>query len=220
MAFVSRPEYGKRRPSNKMSGFPSHRIGAAFGLADSDVRRVNVFRTEWVPDESRYFFTPILPFHATPEERSAFDHVVRAERFDSAEDVREFLGRFYPPDRSEAYAVLVGDTGVVLNTTDWMKKSEPEAFSLDLTKGPVDRITGEVTYREYIIAKQNEDRLFIHTNDYMEETTELRLRVEGRPDVRVEPESAVDRRQWAPEKGELSLDVGHEEGVVRLWVER
>jgi hypothetical protein len=159
-----------------------------------------------------------LPLDRTEEERARFRRVVEAESFATPEEAVEYFSRFYPEDESEAWAHLVGDTGIVINTYDWRRDSRPEYYKLDLTKGPVQTVEGHVSYREYLLMKQRDGELFMHTNDYAVRFTEFTLhpRGGGRLAIEARPATALTRAEWAD--GKLHVTLNHVGGVSRLIV--
>ncbi len=179
---------------------------------------------QWMQHETRYYMVPVLPALATEKERSRFERVVNPARFDTADEARKFLNQYYPPEPedNEAFAVLVGDTGVITNGEGKASDAKPKRFRMRLTKGPVDTIRGSVGYHQYLILKQKDDGLFIHANNHREDRTRFTLRGgAGLAVERVVPADAaleIDRSSDG-RNVTVTLRHDHRKGVVRVYVD-
>ncbi len=98
------------------------------------------------------------------------------------------------------------------------RKATPESFHLNMTRGPVASVTGTVTYNEYLIGKQWDDRLMLHCNDYRDRNSRVQLHVNKPVNVRVKPAEAVQNQQWSSNRSTLDLTLDHSTGVVRVFV--
>lgn len=201
---------------------------------------------QYVPDNARVGIVPILPPLATAEERARFRAVVDPHAFDSPEQAANYVEAFYPPRRvgrtmvisqaaggwshahvdvpelrREAFQVLVGDTGVVVNSEEFGDRAVPQPFNLAFTKGPVEHVEGEVDYHQYCIFKQYEDRLFVHANNYEGKLTELSLCGNTVLSARVVPAEALVEQEWDGKSMILRLTLSHrhQAGVARAVVE-
>ncbi len=217
VAIDSKLEYGESR--FKAGGsFPFHVVGKLNGIDVDGKPPGDVFNTQWIPDRAPFGIVPVLPLDRSREEYNNFQKVVDAERFETPEEAVTYFEQFYPEDESEAWTHLIGDTGLVINSFDWRREAKPQYYKLNLTKGPVETVEGTVSYREYLLMKQRENELFMHTNDYAVRYTKLTLhsRDGNRLKINVRPASALTKANW--NNGKLHVMLNHVEGVSRLTV--
>jgi hypothetical protein len=74
---------------------------------------------EIIPDISRYFFIPLLPWDAEDRIKNRFASVIHAGDISSVEDYRVYLNQFYPPqDSSDAFVARVGKATYVIQTCE------------------------------------------------------------------------------------------------------
>lgn len=177
---------------------------------------------QWMQHNSRYYMIPMLPFLTTSQEKSLFETVVDPARFDSVAQAQDFLNTYYPPTRSKAFSVLVGDTGLIANGEGKLSDARPKEYHLPLDKGPVESVQGKVGYHQYLILKQDRDRLFVHANNYKEKTTRITLNPSGPISVKVSPTEALKKKAWGVSEERLTLSVSHrhESGAVRLYIDK
>ena len=216
VAFQARPEYAIERPGSSYTAYPNVLVAAAHGISYKDVEPDEIFNCQWVPDGSRYYIVPMLPIDTTEQERSYFRQVLDPEKIKSPQDLIEILNRYYPPSRSNVFCTLVGDTGVVINTIDRMNDAVEQHYDLQFTKGPVAGVEGEVSFRQYILAKQYRNATFLHCNNYEDRQTKLRLVLNPPADIEVQPASALVEQSETDDQVVLTLS--HHDGVVRIWV--
>jgi len=215
VAFQAKPEYAIERPGSIYTRYPNALVAAAHGIPYKNVEKDDMFYCQWVPDGSRYYIVPMLPIHTSRQERSYFQ-IPDPEQIKSPENLIALLNQHYPPIRSEAFCTLVGDTGVVINATDWKKHATEQHYQLKFTKGPAAELAGKVSFRQYILAKQYEDATFLHCNNYEDRQTELAITLKRPAAVEVQPASALVRQTKV--KDQVSLTLNHRGGVVRVWV--
>ncbi len=214
-----------RESAQKVRPFPRKNVAAALGS--------DGLGGEWVPNEPRWGIVPLLPPHATTSERDRFEEVADPERFETAGDVVTFLKNHYPPVKTEAFTVRSGDTGVITTGLDTYEQFErypdrrtgprTQHFHMNLTKGPVQSVRGKVSFHEYIILKQREDALFLHTNDYPDKPTRITLQLrDENSSVRVEPADALEKKQINEQSNRMRLHLSHRHptSVARVFIER
>jgi len=223
VALATKPEYGLHRPSTPDSQYPAGKVIAALhGLQTEGVPSQFLFEANWIPNASESYMIPLLPPYLERAERDLFTEVIAAEQFSSPRDAVRHVSQFYGPNISEAYAVLVGDTGVVINSIDERRdpRSGPQQFMLELTKGPVASVSGRLGYQAYLIVKQMPDSLFVHSNNFEEQYTTISLKSESGTtlSVAVIPSDAVAKRIWKEASGELELTLNHFHGVARVMI--
>ncbi len=220
VALATKPEYGLHRPSTPDSQYPAGKVIAALhGLQTEGVPSQFLFEANWIPNASESYMIPLLPPYLKRAERNLFTEVITAEQFSSTQDAVLHVSQVYGPNISEAYAVLVGDTGIVINSIDERRdpRSGPQQFMLNLSKGPVASISGRLGYQAYLIAKQMPDSLFIHSNNFQEQYTTISLKSKSGTtlSVAVTPSDALAKRTWKEAPGELDLTLNHFHGVAR-----
>ncbi len=222
IAVTAKPEYGLHRPSCPDTRFPNRVLAALHGVPIEGVPLQHVFEANWIPDSSRFYVVPVLPPYLPAEQRKQCREVIDPESFDTPAAAVEHANRLAPPSRSEAYAVLVGDTGVAINSIDERRdpRSGPQGMHLDLTKGPVASVQGKLGFQAYVLMKQMDDSLFLHANNFREQYTELVLRSRDGSALHadVSPADALARSEWKKDTGELSLTLNHFHGVARVTV--
>ncbi|RKY04120.1 hypothetical protein DRP77_04710 [Candidatus Poribacteria bacterium] len=180
-------------------------------------------KCEVVPNESRYFIVPILPYWVEEEAKRKFELVVPLDEVDTHEEARKFkeaLDKIYPPPEEfggEAFVGKVGDLAVVLNTEERRKEAKEESFWVKFERGPVEKVEGSVGFSQYLIMKVLEDgSFFVHANNYEDKVTRLRLTLRGKAKVEVKPEEALVKVRW--ERNKAEVEVSHRQGVVRIFV--
>ncbi len=222
VAMASKRRYGIKRPASPGTFFPNRVLASLHGVPIEGVPLQHVFENQWVPDSSAFYAVPVLPSYTTEADRQLFERVIRPEKLAYPEDAAKIAGKHYPPHRSEAYATLVGDTGVVINSIDERRdpQSGPQAYRLDLTKGPVKRVRGKVDYQNYLLLKQKDASLFIHANNFEMNYTSVTLTSRSGKELHadVRPASALRSASWNKGAGELRLRLNHHKGVARVTV--
>ncbi len=175
---------------------------------------------QWMQHETRYYMVPVLPVRATEEERTTFEHVIRPSQFDSADEARTFLNNVYPPDRSDAFSVLVGDTGVITNSEGKKNDARPQDAFLSLSKGPVKSIRETVHYHAYTLLKQSAGQLFLHVNNYRQKSSTITLRGKKPLSLQTRPDEALASviKSNGGKTLRITLTHAHERGVVRVYV--
>ncbi len=211
VAFLAKREYHDmvyRGPPH----WPSAAFAALHGTAAGS--------RQWLPETARYFIVPMLPVRATAAEKAVFTSVVDVEEYAGTAEIVDHFNRYHPPVDDEAFAVLVGDTGLVHNTGEEERDRETvpdQSYSLAFTRGPVASISGAVGYHNYIIAKQERDRLFLHVNNYREKQTTVTLHGRTAPAVRIEPAGALVKKRVAGAAVTVTVGHAHPVGVTRIY---
>ena len=222
VAMATRRRHGIKSPSSQETFFPNRILAALHGVPIDAVPLEHVFENQWIPDSAAHYLVPVLPSYLPEEEAQVFDHILKPWEFDHPQDAVDFASQFYPSYRSEAYATLVGDTGIVINGIDERRdpNAGPQQFRLDLTKGPVKSVSGEVNWHAYVLMKQKEDSLFLHANNHKVNYTTLRLKSRSgdRLKVEVTPANALASESWDDRTGTLTISLNHYEGADRVVV--
>jgi len=178
---------------------------------------------EVVPNESKYFIVPILPYWVEEKAKEGFKLVVSLDDVDTHEEARKFkevLDKLYPVPEDfggEAFVGKVGELAVVLNTEERRKEAREESFWVKFPRGPVMRVEGKVGFSQYLIMKVLDDgRFFVHANNYEDRKTRLEFTLRVEAQLEVEPKEALLREERRGEK--LLVEVSHRQGVVRIFV--
>ena len=80
---------------------------------------------EIIPDISRYFFIPLLPWDAGDGIKSRFASVLHAGEIRSVKDYRSFLNKFYPlPNNGDAFVASIGRATYVIQTCENLYKEQ------------------------------------------------------------------------------------------------
>lgn len=231
VAFQPKAEAVQPQPRG-VEAYPYHII--------DPVHNLDTHWYQWVPNNPRYGIIPMLPVHATENEKARFQAVVDPSEYASAKEAKEFLDRFYPPVKTEAFTVLNGDTGVITNSeeraidvqiqsreragshwfgpVDFAASVEPQYFHMEFSKGPVHSIEGKVDYHQYLILKQQADMLFIHANNYEHKQTTFSLIADRPLNITVEPTEALVIKGHINNSVTIKLSHRHREHVVRVFV--
>jgi hypothetical protein len=81
----------------------------------------------------------------------------------------------------------------------------------------VEAITGTVDYHQYVILKQKEDGLFIHSNNYADQRTTFTLHGKDL-ETRVEPPTALLEKKRGDKQLTLTVGHGHPKGATRVYI--
>ena len=126
---------------------------------------------EIIPDISRYFFIPLLPWDAEDMIKSRFTSVMHSGEIRSVEGYRSFLNQFYPPqDSGDAFVTGIGKATYVIQTCENLYREQsyrirvPQWVSepkVEINGNKVlfswEKVTGANGYEIFILENPNEN---------------------------------------------------------------
>jgi hypothetical protein len=125
---------------------------------------------EIIPDISRYFFIPLLPWDAQDTIKDRFSSVLHSGEINSVEGYRLFLNHYYPPpDSGDAFVASIGKATYVIQTCEnlyreqiyrirvpqWVATPEVE-INGNKVMIAWDKVSGSTAYEIYILENPGE----------------------------------------------------------------
>lgn len=220
-----------KEPADKPWGMYGDLYSVAYGVSGEE----SVLR-EYIPNISRYYFLPILPYDTgglslEDQERKTEISYIPLSRMQDSNVVSRVLDKIYPRvNISKAWVGLVGNKFYVMNTYE--NKSVSESFSIDFKEGFVKRIHGRVIPHMYVMGKV-EVTGFVQRQKLVAQggavwiqcdahdpghNMEIVFDCSGAPTVEVTPRVAHLHKLWRMAEQQLVLVLSSRAGPVQVKI--
>lgn len=183
-------------------------------------------KEEIIPNTSRYSIIPFLPSDNAVIPKGK--NVINIEDVQNEKSAENFIGKFYSKNTSQAYAIDLDNTIIILNNLE--NRDEREYYSLELGHKGVMRMFGQITLMSYIMGKRESKQYWFQMNGYtkgnhigglydlQEYPSEVKFICSSRPSVKVEQPKSVIYQNWDENKKEFTLIVRHDKGAVNFSI--
>lgn len=168
---------------------------------------------EWIPNDSRYHFVPLLPerVESVPDDL----RVVPVGALQDPEVIRSTFDAAYPSRHEGDAFVSQVDGSIAIMTTEENRDIE-QAYALPLDHALVRRVSGRIGPHAYIMAKEEPDVFWLQANTaYPERNTELRITCRERPTAAFVP-SRRGTATWDAGPCVLTVILDHHDGAVEM----
>lgn len=135
--------------------------------------------TEFIPTTGRYFQLPVLPKLAPESVHSNFKHIIRTNRFSSAEELKAFFDQVFPRESTgDAMVMRARNKWFISNTHENKDVTEEFEFSFS-HNGTNKSVSGRLKPHSILIVRKVGNNLHLHANNY---NVDSHIWDEGRPD--------------------------------------
>ena len=179
---------------------------------------------EYIPNTSRYYFFPLLPYGSESIGDGLQYLDLPTLKTMSTEAIRAVVEKACPdPDRGRAFSVQIGDRFYVQNTHE--NEDVTEDFRLAFGRGPTKALSGVIGAHHYVMGQLGRGGRTLwlqananHKGPYTDgRTTRLTLACKRRPNLTVEPASALASEKW--HAGRLKVTLSHAAGAVEVSIQ-
>lgn len=183
-------------------------------------------KEEIIPNTSKYGIIPFMPIQYAPVPNGMTKYNITD--LQSQLNVSNTLGKLYPNNSNEAYAIDLDNTIIILNSNE--NHDVSQYYNLKLGEKGVIRMFGNIPLMNYIMGKRESSKYWFQVNGYTKGSilggkynlsdypSELNFECTSEPKITLEQPNALVEKKWDSISKVLTIKFQHSEGATNFTI--